>query len=144
MYAFAATVGTSVFVLMLVWLDVVKPVSAFVAVAIILGLRLLSIFLGWQTPVPVDLTPWIARAVPASIRQAAGRIGASMPDLPDDPRKPLPAMVGRRARSRKARPPDGPGVTGPGPGEAGGSEPPTAGEDDAGDPDSTTPGAGKD
>jgi uncharacterized membrane protein YeiH len=123
MYAFAATVGTSAFVLMLVWLGLVKPIAAFIAVSIIMGLRLLSIVLGWQTPTPVDLTPWIARAVPASVRQVAGRLGRNLPDLPEDPRKPLPPMYGRRARARRAQPPDRP-------------------DDDASD--STKPGSGKD
>jgi uncharacterized membrane protein YeiH len=134
MYAFAATVGTSAFVLMLVWLNLVKPLAAFTAVALILGLRLFSIFLGWQTPTPVDLTPWIARAVPAPVRQFAGRLGRRLPEMPEDPRKPLTPLVGRRARAKKRPPPDTPSDAG--------SQTTTRAPDDE-KPDSGPPGSGK-
>lgn len=118
MYAFAATLGTTVFVLLLVWLNVVKPVAAFVAVAIILILRVASIMLGWQTPTPVDLTPWIAKAVPQPVKAAADKLGNRLPEVPADPRRPIAPVAGKRSKR----------ATGDG---SGGGSPPPAGEDDA-------------
>jgi uncharacterized membrane protein YeiH len=56
LYSAAAVLGSSVFVLLVQWLDVVKPVAAAVAIAIAVALRLLALWRGWQAPVPRDYT----------------------------------------------------------------------------------------
>lgn len=56
-YATAALAGSTVFVMLASWLNVVKFVAAVVSFAVIAGLRLLSVHRGWQTPRARDLTP---------------------------------------------------------------------------------------
>jgi uncharacterized membrane protein YeiH len=55
--ASAAAVGCTTYVLMVSWLNIVKPISALTAGVLVLLLRSLSMWLGWTTPEPVDLTP---------------------------------------------------------------------------------------
>jgi uncharacterized membrane protein YeiH len=85
LYALAAVAGSTTYVLLSVWLNVVKPWAAFVAVGIVLLLRLLSIWLGWQSPTPVDLGPAVAGLFPQSLRGAARRLGDRIPDVPAPP-----------------------------------------------------------
>ena len=57
---------STVFVGLVAWLGVIKPVAAAVAIAIAVGLRLLALWRGWQAPVPRDYT--------ASVMALPGRL----------------------------------------------------------------------
>ncbi len=70
--ASAAVAGAATYVLLVEWLGIVKPVAMTACVVIVVGLRLLSIKLGWESPTPNDLTgrmvalprmllPWVRR-----------------------------------------------------------------------------------
>ena len=54
--ASAAVAGAATYVLLVEWLGIVKPVAMTACVVIVVGLRLLSIRLGWESPTPNDLT----------------------------------------------------------------------------------------
>jgi uncharacterized membrane protein YeiH len=54
--ATAAVAGATTYVLLVEWLGIVKPVAMTACVVIVVGLRLLSIKLGWESPTPNDLT----------------------------------------------------------------------------------------
>ena len=71
-YATASVTGATVYVLLVSWLNIVKPVAMILVVVLVLGLRLLSQWLGWSSPVPVDLTHKVA-AVPRRIVLGGGR-----------------------------------------------------------------------
>jgi uncharacterized membrane protein YeiH len=59
-YAAAAAVGSTTFVLLVMWLNVVKDVASVAAVAVIVLLRLASLWLGWRTPSPRDYSDHVA------------------------------------------------------------------------------------
>ena len=59
LYASAAVAGSTVYVLMVGWLGIVKPIASVSAFIVIALLRSLSLLLGWQSPEPVDLTPHV-------------------------------------------------------------------------------------
>jgi uncharacterized membrane protein YeiH len=61
MYSSAALIASTVFVLLVAWLGVVKEFAALFAIALALGLRLLAITRGWQGPVPRDYSDAVAR-----------------------------------------------------------------------------------
>ena len=46
---------------------------------------MLSIWFGWSTPRPVDLSPKLKRLVPGGVRQAAKKVGDVLPDVPAPP-----------------------------------------------------------
>ena len=71
LYSMAAAIGSTVFVGLVAWLDVIKPVAAGVAIAIAVGLRLLALWRGWQAPVPRDYT--------ASVMALPGRLFRRVP-----------------------------------------------------------------
>ena len=50
--ASAAVAGAATYVLLVEWLGIVKPVAMTACVVIVVGLRLLSIKLGWESPTP--------------------------------------------------------------------------------------------
>jgi uncharacterized membrane protein YeiH len=85
LYAAAAVLGSTVYVVLVTWLDVVKPTAALAAVAIALSLRLLSMWLGWSSPRPVDLSPGVKRLVPTRVKRAAKRVGDVLPEVPSPP-----------------------------------------------------------
>lgn len=72
LYATAAVVGAITYVGLITWLNVVKPVATILAIGVVLGLRLLSQWLGWQSPMPTDLTPLVA-AAPRRVIRTGGR-----------------------------------------------------------------------
>lgn len=77
LYSMAAAIGSTVYVGLVAWLDVVKPVAAGVAIAIAVGLRLLALWRGWQAPVPRDYT--------ASVMALPGRLfGRTPAELDED------------------------------------------------------------
>jgi len=85
LYAAAAVLGSIAYVTLVTWLDVVKPAAALAAVAITLGLRLLSVMFGWSTPRPVDLTSRVKRLVPMGVRRAAQKVDQVLPEVPSPP-----------------------------------------------------------
>jgi uncharacterized membrane protein YeiH len=54
--ASAAVAGAATYVLLVEYLGIVKPVAMTACVVMVVGLRLLSIKLGWESPTPNDLT----------------------------------------------------------------------------------------
>ena len=72
LYATAAVLGATAYVGLVAWLNVVKPVATIAVILLVLGLRLLSQWLGWQSPMPTDLTPLVA-AAPKKAFRASGR-----------------------------------------------------------------------
>ena len=54
--ASAAVAGATTYVLLVEWLGIVKPIAMAACVVIVVGLRLLSMWLGWESPKPTDLT----------------------------------------------------------------------------------------
>ena len=60
LYATASVTGATVYVLLVGWLNIVKPVAMIVVVVIVLLMRFASQWLGWTSPVPVDLTHTVA------------------------------------------------------------------------------------
>ncbi len=99
LYAAAAVAGATTYILLLEWLDLVKPVAAVAAVTVVLLLRFAAIWLGWQTPSPVDLTPHVARLVPERVKGVARRIGHRLPEVP------VPPGAGYSGEARAERPP---------------------------------------
>jgi uncharacterized membrane protein YeiH len=65
-YATASALGATLYVLLVGWLNIVKPVAMIAVVLFVLSLRLLSEWLGWQSPIPMDLTPKVV-AVPRRV-----------------------------------------------------------------------------
>lgn len=55
-YAVAALAGSTVYVLGTVWLHLAKPVALLISAVVTFGLRVGSLYLGWKTPEPYDLT----------------------------------------------------------------------------------------
>lgn len=55
--ATAAGAGSVVYVGLVTWLNIVKPVAFLVAVALTFALRILAVKRGWQAPLPMDLAP---------------------------------------------------------------------------------------
>ncbi len=53
----AAVFGTITYVTLVTWLNVVKPFAMFACVLLVIALRVLAVWRGWQTPTPKDLTP---------------------------------------------------------------------------------------
>lgn len=66
LYSLAAIAGSGVFVVMVEWLHFAKPIAMFAAASIALLMRFGSLWLGWESPEPFDLTG----AVVAVPRQA--------------------------------------------------------------------------
>ena len=85
LYAAAAVLGSIAYVTLVAWLDVVKPAAALVAVLITLGLRLLSVWFGWSTPRPIDLSPKVKGLMPLRLRNAAQKVGSVLPEVPSPP-----------------------------------------------------------
>jgi uncharacterized membrane protein YeiH len=71
-YATVAVAGAAFYVALVAWLNVVKPVALIATLAVVVGLRLLTYWLGWQTPTATDLTPLVA-AAPRRVAQSGGR-----------------------------------------------------------------------
>lgn len=70
-YAFAAVIGSTVYVLMVSWLHLVKPVALLVCLVLVMALRLLATMRGWQAPTPTDLTEQLA-AIPGALTRRTG------------------------------------------------------------------------
>ena len=75
LYASAAVLGATAYVGLVSWLNIVKPVATIAVVALVLGVRLLSQWLGWQSPMPTDLTPLVAAAPGKAYRTGSRAVG---------------------------------------------------------------------
>lgn len=71
-YATAAVGGSVLYITLVEWLNIVKPFAVITAVVSVLGIRLLTHFLGWKTPMATDLTPLVASA-PRRVFASGGR-----------------------------------------------------------------------
>jgi uncharacterized membrane protein YeiH len=71
-YASVAVAGCAVYVALVTWLNVVKPLALLVSVVLVVVLRLVTYWLGWQTPTATDLTPLVASA-PQKAVETGGR-----------------------------------------------------------------------
>jgi len=52
----AAAVGSTLYVLLVTWMNIVKPIALLIAVTVTVALRILSVKRGWTAPEPVDYT----------------------------------------------------------------------------------------
>jgi len=66
LFAVAAVTGSTIFVVMVTWLNFAKPVAMVVSATVAVSLRLGSLWLGWESPEPIDLTGAVS-AVPRSM-----------------------------------------------------------------------------
>lgn len=73
LFAIAAVTASTVFVTMITWLNITKPAAMLVAAVLAVILRLGSLWLGWESPEPVDLTH-VMRSMPGALLRG----GASM------------------------------------------------------------------
>jgi uncharacterized membrane protein YeiH len=74
-FALASVTGATLYVALVGWLNIVKPLAMVVVVLVVLILRVGSQMLGWVTPEPVDLTDAVAKA-PGRFGRASGRAAA--------------------------------------------------------------------
>ncbi|MHB9002565.1 MAG: trimeric intracellular cation channel family protein [Coriobacteriia bacterium] len=68
----AAMAGSTTYVLLGGWLNIVKPLAVTAAIAVVVALRVLSRLRGWQTPTSVDLTPAVSGAPRLVVRRLGG------------------------------------------------------------------------
>jgi len=72
LYSSAAIVGSTVYVGLAAWLAISKPFALAIAASIAVIMRMGSIWFGWESPEPVDLTDRVAGVPRGALR--AGRI----------------------------------------------------------------------
>jgi len=72
LYAFAAILGSVLYVTLVAGLNIVKPLALVVVVAAVVLLRSIAIVRGWNAPVPVDLTPRVSRIPRHAVRWMRG------------------------------------------------------------------------
>lgn len=70
LYSTAALAGSTTYVVMATWLNITKPIALVSAALLAIGLRLGSVWFGWESPEPVDLTGRVSR-MPARAWQAS-------------------------------------------------------------------------
>jgi len=61
LFAVAAVTGSLIFVVMVTWLNIAKPVAMIVSATVAVALRLGSVWLGWESPEPYDLTGAVSK-----------------------------------------------------------------------------------
>lgn len=74
-YATVAVAGSVSYIALAGWLNVVKPFALLASVIIVVGLRLITHRLGWQTPTATDLTPLVASAPRHAVRTGGRALG---------------------------------------------------------------------
>ena len=74
-YASVAVVGCATYVALVSWLNVVKPLALLATVVLVVVLRLVTYWLGWQTPTATDLTPLVAGAPKHAVRTGGRALG---------------------------------------------------------------------
>ncbi|MBU4555388.1 MAG: TRIC cation channel family protein [Actinobacteria bacterium] len=82
--ATAAVAGSSVFVFMVTWLNFTKPFAMLISALVTLVLRMGSLWRGWKSREPRDLTDVVA-TMPRRLLSGAGRLRRTTPCDPDDP-----------------------------------------------------------
>jgi len=88
--ATAAVAGSTTYVVLATWLNIAKGPAMIAAAIVAMVLRVGSLWLGWESPEPVDLTP-VVTAMPgrvvrggASIFRRTARRGAHVEESDDD------------------------------------------------------------
>jgi len=71
--ATAALAGSTTYVLLASWLNITKFPAMFAAGSVAMILRVGSLWLGWESPEPVDLTPTVS-AMPRSIYRGGAKL----------------------------------------------------------------------
>ena len=71
--ATAALAGSTTYVMLATWLNITKFPAMLAAASVAMVLRVGSLWLGWESPEPVDLTPTMT-AVPRSIFRGGSRL----------------------------------------------------------------------
>ncbi len=74
-YATVAVAGSACYIGLAEWLNVVKPLALFVSVTLVVALRLMTHWLGWQTSTATDLTPLVAGAPQRAIATGGRALG---------------------------------------------------------------------
>ncbi len=74
-YASVAVAGCVTYVTLVSWLNVVKPLALLVTVVLVVALRLVTYWLGWQTPTATDLTPLVASAPQKAVETGGRALG---------------------------------------------------------------------
>jgi len=103
-YATASVAGATLYVLMVGWLGIVKALAMVLTIAVVMSLRLLSEWLGWQSPTPTDLTPTVAAMPRHAIRTSNVVLMKTLEYLG----MPVPAATAAAAR----RPDEAPSASG--------------------------------
>ncbi len=73
LFAVAAVTGSTIFVTMLTWLHFAKPVAIVVSATVAIALRVGSLWLGWESPEPRDITMHVA-GVPIRVWNAGNSL----------------------------------------------------------------------
>ena len=68
LYSVVAIVGSTLYVGMVTWLNITKGVALAVAAVVAVLLRLGSVYFGWESPEPVDLTDSVVQAPVKAVR----------------------------------------------------------------------------
>lgn len=66
--ATAALAGSASYVLLVDWLNIVKPVAGLICFLLIVGLRMASVAFGWKSPAPRDLGPVVKKLPVGPVR----------------------------------------------------------------------------
>ena len=99
LFASAAVLGSTVYVLLVGWLGIVKPIASVAAILVVVALRGLSLALGWQSREAVDLTPKVVSAGKTVLAPARHRFGKSASTSGDEesPEADAEAQTGDRS-----------------------------------------------
>ncbi|MDP2182244.1 MAG: trimeric intracellular cation channel family protein [Actinomycetota bacterium] len=96
--ATAAILGSSLYVFLVSWMNIVKPVALIVTVAVTVTIRLLAIKRGWQAPMAVHLKPtsgrgwrFVRKEEPCAESAPAGGDAQQDPEQPNDGEPTPPA-----------------------------------------------------
>ena len=63
-----AIIGSTVYVGLVTWLNITKGVALVVAAVVAIFMRLGSVYFGWESPEPVDLTDTVVQAPVKAVR----------------------------------------------------------------------------
>ena len=96
LFAIAAVTSSTLFVVMITWLNITKPAAMLVAAVLAVILRLGSLWLGWESPEPVDLTH-VMRTMPRAVLRG----GASMLRRTSRPHTDSSTAADAEAKSEK-------------------------------------------
>jgi len=83
LYSTAAVAGCTVYVALVTWLNIEKPIAMVVAALLAVILRMGSVWFGWESPEPVDLTHQVARIPGRAWQAGSGLLRARRHDRRD-------------------------------------------------------------